>query len=99
MKYRNRPTNGYSSRKEANRAAELQALQRSGVISGLREQTEWILVPKQEGERAVKYRSDFDYRDEKGKLVVEDTKGFRTRDYVIKRKLMRFVHNIAVVEL
>ena len=32
-------------------------------------------------------------------LVVEDTKGFRTKDYIIKRKLMLWVHGIRIKEV
>jgi hypothetical protein len=35
----------------------------------------------------------------KGSLVVEDTKGVRTKDYVIKRKLMLWVHGIRIKEV
>lgn len=31
--------------------------------------------------------------------VVEDTKGFRTKDYIIKRKLMLHVHGIRIKEI
>ena len=49
-------------------------------------------------EKEVSYVADFTYY-ENGKLVVEDTKGFRTKDYIIKRKLMRYVHGIAIKEI
>ncbi len=41
-------------------------------------------------EKNVEYIADFTYfvRD-KVCIVVEDTKGFKTKDYIIKRKLMR----------
>ena len=35
----------------------------------------------------------------KGSLIVEDTKGVRTKDYIIKRKLMLFVHGIRIREV
>ena len=40
-------------------------------------------------EFGVDYIADFLYYKE-GELVIEDTKGHKTRDYVIKRKLMRY---------
>jgi hypothetical protein len=49
-------------------------------------------------EQAVKYVADFVY-EENGKLIVEDTKGFRTKDYIIKRKLMLWVHGIQIKEI
>ena len=49
-------------------------------------------------EKAVFYVADFCYVQD-GKQVVEDTKGVRTKDYVIKRKLMRWVHGIKIMEV
>ncbi len=41
-------------------------------------------------EKPVYYIADFYYFDiNSWKLVIEDTKGMRTKDYVIKRKLLR----------
>jgi hypothetical protein len=51
-------------------------------------------------EKAVTYIADFTYIDSStGKMVVEDSKGMRTRDYVIKRKLMLYVHGIKIQEV
>lgn len=51
-------------------------------------------------EKAVVYRADFTYTKD-GVLVVEDTKSpaTRTKDYVIKRKLMLHTHGIRVCEV
>ena len=49
-------------------------------------------------EKAVKYVADFTYIQD-GKIVVEDTKGFKTKDYIIKRKLMLYVHGIRIKEV
>ena len=48
-------------------------------------------------ERECSYIADFVYK-ENGKTVVEDSKGFRTPDYTIKRKLMLWVHGIRIKE-
>ena len=97
-----------SSLKERNRAAVLELMQKQGLISGLQKQVVYNLIPAQYGvvdgkkkclERACTYRADFVYFDERTKeLVVEDTKGFRTKDYVIKRKLMLHEHGIRIKE-
>lgn len=106
-KYHNRKTYGYDSRREKRRATDLFYLQKAGEISGLKEQVPFELVPSQyaivEGkrvcvERSVNYVADFVYTDKNGNLVVEDTKGFRTKDYIIKRKLMLWVHGVRIVE-
>lgn len=50
-------------------------------------------------EREVVYIADFVYIDlETDKLVVEDVKGFRTPEYIIKRKLMLYLKNIRIKE-
>lgn len=48
-------------------------------------------------ERECIYTADFVYQ-EAGKTVVEDTKGFRTSEYRIKKKLMLFIHGIKIKE-
>ena len=48
-------------------------------------------------ERKVTYIADFMY-EENGKAVVEDTKGLRTKEYVIKRKLMLYKYGIRIEE-
>lgn len=50
-------------------------------------------------ERECSYIADFVYLDEHGNKVVEDTKGFRTPEYIIKRKLMLHVHGIRIKEV
>ena len=103
-KYRNRKTEidgiVFDSKREAQRYAELQILQRAGKIRDLSMQVEFELIPKQDGERACKYKADFVYHmADNGKMVVEDVKGKRTREYIIKRKLMLWRHGIKIVEV
>ena len=88
----------FDSKRESERYAELKLLQRSGQISNIRRQVPFELVPKQDGERSVKYIADFVY-EENGRMVVEDAKGFRPKDYIIKRKLMLWIHGIKVREV
>lgn len=49
-------------------------------------------------EKSVDYVADFTYW-KNGEFIVEDTKGYRTADYIIKRKLMLSVHNIRIKEV
>lgn len=88
----------FDSTKEFQRYGVLRLLERAGKISNLRRQVSFELIPKQEGERACTYIADFAYTDEKGDLIVEDSKGFRTDAYKIKRKLMLWVHGIKIKE-
>lgn len=49
-------------------------------------------------ERECSYVADFVYT-EGGKLVVEDVKGVRTNEYIIKKKLMLYIHGIKIREV
>ena len=49
-------------------------------------------------EKPVRYKADFVYK-ENGSVIVEDTKGVKTKDYIIKRKLMLHIHNIKIKEV
>ena len=94
----------YDSVKEYRRAKELELLEKSGVIKDLKRQVRFEIIPSQRGEdgkvveRAVTYIADFVYFED-GNLIVEDTKGFRTKDYIIKRKLMRYLLGINIREV
>ena len=51
-------------------------------------------------EKECSYYADFVYTDvETGKTIVEDAKGVRTTEYIIKRKLMLAVHGIRIKEV
>lgn len=50
-------------------------------------------------EKPVVYVADFVYMTKEGETVVEDTKGFRTKDYVLKRKMMLYFHKIKIREV
>lgn len=90
----------FDSIKEGERYLELKLLLKAGKIRDLQLQVEFELIPKQAGEQACKYKADFVYHmADTGKMVVEDVKGKRTREYIIKRKLMLWRHGIKIVEV
>ncbi|MBR7002095.1 MAG: DUF1064 domain-containing protein [Neisseriaceae bacterium] len=107
MKYHNKKVYGFDSKKEKRRFDELKILQRIGEIRDLKTQVPFELIPAQKDkdgktiERAVKYIADFTYADKNGMFVVEDVKSpaTRTKDYIIKRKLMLFVYKIRITEI
>ena len=104
----------FDSKKEHKRYNELLLLEQAGEIANFRRQVKFVLIPTQREpsqigtrggvkkgkllERECSYIADFVY-SQNGKMVVEDTKGIRTKDYIIKRKLMLYVHNIRVREV
>lgn len=94
----------FDSKKEAKRYYELLILERAGEIHDLKRQQKYILIPKQTDasgkclERECTYRADFVYTQPDGQVIAEDVKGFRTQEYIIKRKLMLYVHGIRIKE-
>lgn len=51
-------------------------------------------------EKGVTYIADFTYTDTAtSQTVVEDAKGVRTKDYILKRKLMLYIHGIKIREV
>ncbi len=103
----------FDSQREARRYDNLMAWQKTGEIKDLRLQVDFTLqeaYTDTEGcrVRAVRYRADFTYlrrqMDREGHnwtLVVEDVKsrGTRTKDYLLKRKLMKDRFGIDIVEV
>lgn len=96
-KYNNKKTQVdmyvFDSAKEAKRYRELVLLERAGEIQNLELQPRFLL---QEGFkknnkawRKLEYVADFKYI-ENGKTVVEDVKGFETKEFKIKRKLFEY---------
>jgi hypothetical protein len=104
----------FDSKKEFRRWQELEALEKAGDISNLQRQVKYVLIPSQREpdrigkrggiiqgkvlERECAYIADFVY-EENGELVVEDVKGIRTPEYVIKRKLCLYLYDIRIKEI
>lgn len=94
----------FDSKKEWTRWHELLLMQKAGIITDLRRQVRFELIPKQYNqagkliERAVTYVADFCYQED-GHVVVEDTKGMRTREYILKRKLFLQKYGVQITEV
>ena len=90
----------FDSKKEANRYKELRLLRRAGKIDNLRLQVPYVLIDKSKHGRAIKYIADFVYYDnDLKKEIVEDTKGYRTDLYKLKRRLVAERYDIEIKEL
>lgn len=88
----------FDSRKEYNRYRELLMLLKAGKIGMLELQVPYEL--NDGGTHSLKYIADFVYLDaETGEKIVEDVKGFRTRTYKKKCRLMKKIHNITIKEI
>ncbi len=94
----------YDSKKEYRRGQQLKELASAGKIKSLHRQVKYELIPAQRDkdgkliERSCSYVADFVYKDENDNVIVEDTKGLKTAEYIIKRKLMLYKYGIRVVE-
>lgn len=105
----------FASKKERDYYLLLKDRERKGEISDLRLQVRYELLPAiYEDEvvhlktkdkivpklvqRKVEYVADFVYT-ENGTERVIDTKGFRTKEYQLKKKMMRSLLNIEIIEI
>lgn len=92
----------FSSKAEAKRWVELAWLEKFAQVSNVQRQVKWELLKKDfNGKNFVveSYVADFVYRDAAGNQVVEDVKGFRTRDFIRKKKWMWLVYGVQIVEV
>ena len=104
----------FASKKEADRYMVLKNLEAKGKISDLKTQVKFVLIPAQREpdtvgvrggkvkgkliERELSYVADFVYyRD--GEMIVEDTKGMRTPEYIVKRKVLLYMTGIRIREI
>ena len=104
----------FASKKEADRYMVLKNLEAKGKITDLKTQVKFVLIPAQREpdtvgvrggkikgkllERECAYVADFVYMRD-GQMIVEDTKGMRTPEYIIKRKMMLYMCGIRIREL
>lgn len=98
MKYHNKKTmvDGikFDSKAEAKRYMELKLLLKAKKIAQLELQPKFELLPKytnNKGEkiRAIIYKADFSYC-QNGKKIVEDVKGYETKEFKLKKKLLEY---------
>ncbi|MDR3113674.1 MAG: DUF1064 domain-containing protein [Endomicrobium sp.] len=95
----------FDSKAEARRYCELKLLQKAGEIKNLELQPCFLLEKAQlhygKMYRQVSYIADFGYNDKKGNYVVEDVKGFRPAEYMVKVKwfLQKYGHLLIFKEL
>lgn len=112
-KYHNQKTTidgiNFDSKREAERWCELKIMQRAGIVTDLKRQVKYCLIPEVKGsdkkirQRAVHYIADFVYWEKHNDgcwhQVVEDAKGIRTEVYKIKKKLMLWRFGIEIREV
>mgnify|MGYP001579592159 CR=1 FL=1 len=89
----------FASKRERNRYEELAALQAAGGITGLGLQPRYPLEVN--GVKICTYVADFTYHEPHHPFthpIVEDVKGHRTQLYLMKRRLMKAIFGIEVLE-
>ena len=86
----------FASRKEAKRYKELKLMVKAGMLVRFDRQVRYPLIVN--GENVCAYIADFVTYDFEGTRKVIDTKGFRTPAYKIKKKLMKAIYGIDVIE-
>lgn len=88
----------FDSQKEAHRYFALKDLLRAGKITDLQLQPSFPLIIN--GQTIAHYVADFKYQVTcTGHIVVEDTKGFRTPTYRLKKKLVEALYPITITEV
>lgn len=91
--------NGYASKREASKASDLHLLAKAGAITELKEQVRFELLPAGAGyKRPLYYIADFVFV-EKGIKKIVDVKGFKTRIYIIKKRLMKQLLGLDIEEM
>lgn len=92
----------FHSKREAARYCELKILETAGEIRDLRLQPSFELIPAVEldgkKQRPVRYLADFYYVNDSG-IVYEDVKGHKTKEYILKRKLVKHVFGVEIREV
>jgi len=94
----------FSSKREAKRWLELQLLSKAGEIKDLRRQAKIALLGRHDiirtpTGRAAYYVADFIYIDNRtGLEVIEDAKGFKTKEYLLKKAILA-AQGVTIVEV
>lgn len=86
----------FDSKLEGNRYLELKQLLSLGVISDLETHKKYPLIVN--SLEVTTYEADFVYK-KNGIEMVEDTKGVLTKEYKIKKKLMKAIYDKDIIEV
>lgn len=101
MKYHSRKTEvdgiTFDSKAESRRYMVLKLMEDQGTIKDLELQPRFLLqaaYTSGSGKkiRKLEYVADFLYKTETGKVVVEDVKGMKTKEYRIKKKIFEKIY-------
>lgn len=87
----------FDSKKEAKYYLSLKLQEKAGEIKGFKMQVPFVLQPKFRTEwgtciREIKYVADFVVEYSDGHKEVIDVKGYRTKEYNLKKKMFLYVY-------
>ena len=85
----------FDSKAEARRYSHLKLLEKAGAIDSLELQPRYDLIINDV--KCGFYKADFRYNED-GRQVVEDVKGMKTPVYNLKKKLIKAIYNIDILE-
>lgn len=83
----------FDSKKEADYYCELKLRLQSGDIKGFCLQPIFILA------EGLKYKADFIVFNNDGTTDIIDIKGFKTKEYITKKKVFEDKYNLKIIEL
>lgn len=83
----------FDSQKEADYYEELKLRLKAGEIDGFCLQPTFILAP------SLKYKADFIVFNKEQKPDVVDVKGFKTKEYIAKKKVFEDKFNLKIKEI
>lgn len=94
----------FDSDRKHKRYQTLKTLEKTGDIGNLRTQVKYELIPTLRiggiTHRKCVYIADFVYIYRRtGKTIIEDVKGVKTPVYMIKKRLMKQLHDIDIMEV
>ena len=95
----------FDSKREGDRYIQLKMLEKAKLIKDLELQKTFELQPtfKKNGKtyRKIVYIADFCYFDNHlGKYIVEDVKGYKTKEYALKKKMFEYIYkDLELVEV
>ena len=94
----------FDSKKEGAYYLKLKLFEEKGIIKDLKLQKEYILQESfklnNKTYRKISYKADFDYFSTiYNKIHVVDTKGFKTKEYLLKKKILAYKYGIEIEEV
>lgn len=93
----------FDSEKEKAWYIKYKLMEKSGEITDLKLQVPFNILEtfrlNDKTYRKMKYVADFTFYDKEGKYHVVDAKGYKTKEYLLKKKLMAWKYGIEIEEV